>query len=162
METSMLKTLAAKHKSNVAKMMRKYRTRTLERGMWRRCYEVIEERPGKNPLIARFGGLSLSMQPFLVLVDGFTDIDRHENKRSELIERLLADTCEICGSHDRVQVHHVRGLKDLNRPGRKERPVWQQIMSARRRKTLMVCKPCHTDIHAGRPTRTRVVNVDGN
>jgi hypothetical protein len=26
-------------------------------------------------------------------------------------------------------------------------------MAARRRKTLVVCRVCHEDIHAGRPTR---------
>jgi hypothetical protein len=73
--------------------------------------------------------------------------------RSELVQRLLADTCELCGSHDGVQVHHVRALKDLRRPGRAERPAWVKVMAARRRKTLVVCRECHTAIHTGRPTR---------
>jgi hypothetical protein len=29
------------------------------------------------------------------------------------------------------------------------------VMAARRRKTLVVCRPCHDDIHAGRPLHQR-------
>ena len=39
------------------------------------------------------------------------------NTRTELVQRLLADTCELCGSQDGVQVHHMRALKDLDRAG---------------------------------------------
>jgi hypothetical protein len=37
---------------------------------------------------------------------------------------LLADVCELCRSQDRVQVHHIRQLQDLQRPGQAERPHW--------------------------------------
>ncbi|MFE2720442.1 hypothetical protein ACFXKI_53630 [Streptomyces mirabilis] len=53
-----------------------------------------------------------------------------------------------------MQVHHVRKLADLNRPGRSERPVWVRIMAMRKRKALVVCERCHQDIHAGRATAT--------
>src|SRR4051794_29923734 len=95
--------------------------------------------------------------PFLVAVDRPFEADRHGPSRTDLIQRLLADECEICGSTDRVQVHHVRKLADLKQrwQGRREKPRWVQYMLARRRKTLVVCHGCHTAIHAGRPTRTR-------
>jgi hypothetical protein len=67
-----------------------------------------------------------------------------------LLERLLADTCEHCGSQEEVQVHHIRHLADLNRKGRREIPNWVKQMAARRRKTLVVCHDCHVAIHAGR------------
>jgi AI2M/AI1M-like, HNH endonuclease len=41
------------------------------------------------------------------------------DRRSEVVQRLLADACEQCGSTDQVEVHHVRALKDLNPKGRK-------------------------------------------
>ena len=72
------------------------------------------------------------------------------NARTELVQRLLADRCELCGSRQNIQVHHVRALKDLEREGRTEMPRWAREMAARRRKTLLVCRKCHTDIHAGR------------
>ncbi|MEV0386812.1 hypothetical protein [Nonomuraea sp. NPDC050643] len=74
--------------------------------------------------------------------------------RSELIQRLTAEVCELCGSTEQVEVHHIRALKDLNPKGRKHQPDWVTRMASRRRKTLVVCRVCHEDIHAGRPTRT--------
>ena len=72
--------------------------------------------------------------------------------RSELLQRMLADTCELCGSNEKVEVHHIRKLADLEKPGRREKPVWVKQMAARRRKTLIVCRKCHEEIHAGTST----------
>ncbi|MGW0712383.1 HNH endonuclease [Streptomyces sp. NPDC002643] len=69
--------------------------------------------------------------------------------RNEVVRRLLADTCEICGSRNSVEVHHVRHLKDLSVRGRAPKPAWAQMMAARHRKTLVVCRVCHEDIHFG-------------
>jgi predicted HNH restriction endonuclease len=49
-----------------------------------------------------------------------------------------------------VEVHHVRKLADIDRPGRRPKADLEKIMSARKRKTLVVCGRCHDDIHAGR------------
>ena len=70
--------------------------------------------------------------------------------RSELIERLLAQKCELCGSTEKIEVHHIRKLADLAQKDGVERPEWMQKMSARRRKTLVVCLDCHQKIHSGR------------
>lgn len=154
MELSMLRTLASKHKTSVAVETRKYQSEVIDRGRKMRCYEVVVERPGKDPLTARFGGLRLTPEPFLIIEDRPLDFDRWIT-RNELIARLQADECELCGSNESVQVHHVRKLSDLAVKGRRTPEAWKQVMSARRRKTLVVCLPCHTNIHAGRPTRTR-------
>ncbi|NMG11796.1 hypothetical protein, partial [Brasilonema sp. UFV-L1] len=58
-----------------------------------------------------------------------------------------------------IEVHHIRALKDLKTKGRKEKPQWMQIMSARKRKTLMVCPKCHDVIHAGKPTSRQVSGI---
>jgi len=70
-------------------------------------------------------------------------------KRNELIRRLLAGHCELCESRTGLEVHHLRKLADLNRPGRPDRPAWVHLMAKRRRKTLVVCRTCHEHIHAG-------------
>jgi group II intron reverse transcriptase/maturase len=157
METSLLKTLAAKHRSSVRKTARRFKAEVYHRGKRLKCLQVTIEREGRPPLVARFGGLRLKPDPFLVVVDRPFETDRHGPTRTDLIQRLLADECEICGSMDRIQVHHVRKLADLKQrwQGRREKPRWVQYMLARRRKTLVVCHDCHTAIHAGRPTRTR-------
>src|SRR2546425_2407346 len=40
----------------------------------------------------------------------------------------------------------------LKKPGRKEKPAWVKQMATRRRKTLVVCRLCHQNIHAGKTT----------
>ena len=66
-----------------------------------------------------------------------------------LNKRLTADTCELCGSSKDIEVHHIRKLADLKTKGKSAPPVWVQIMAARQRKTLVVCRECHTAIHNG-------------
>ncbi len=100
-------------------------------------------------MITRFGGIPLRRQRTAI----FTDLSPvlPLSKGNELIRRLVAGCCEICGAEQNLEVHHIRKLADLNRPGRPERPAWIQLMAMRRRKTLLVCRCCHKDIHAGRP-----------
>ncbi|MGW4898762.1 reverse transcriptase domain-containing protein [Kitasatospora sp. NPDC004240] len=152
METSLLKTLAGKHKSSVTKMARRYKA-TIDTPVGpRECLQVTVERGGgRKPLVARFGGIPLQRQRTAVLAD---ERPREPNHVSgvELLKRLLADECEMCASRRGLEVHHIRKLADLKRPGRPEAPVWIKLMAMRRRKTLVVCQPCHQDIHAGRAT----------
>jgi len=148
-ETSMLKTLAAKHRSTVTKMARKYKTVINTDDGSRTCFQVTVPREGKRPLVARFGGISLKRQLTATLTD--LSPTMASTKRNELIHRLLAGACEICESKVNTEVHHIRKLADLNRPGHPDRPAWVHLMAKRRRKTLVVCRQCHENIHAGRP-----------
>lgn len=155
MQSSLLRTLAAKHRSSVKKMHRKYRTTITTPYGSMRCLEVVVERKDKKPLVARFGGIPLRRQKEAVLID--RDPPHHTySRRNELITRLLADACELCGSRQDCEVHHIRKLADLKRKGRAAKPTWMCVMASRRRKTLVVCRSCHEAIHAGRPTRQRL------
>jgi group II intron reverse transcriptase/maturase len=151
MEQALTKTLAHKLRLSVPQVYARFQTTIqTERGP-RKALEVrVERGQGKTPLIARWGNVSLTRRTHAILNDHPLHI---RVDRTELEQRLLAETCEWCGSHDTVEVHHVRGLKDLQRKGRGEKPQWVQIMAARRRKTLAVCRLCHDDIHAGRRRR---------
>ncbi|MGH3318988.1 MAG: group II intron reverse transcriptase/maturase [Streptosporangiaceae bacterium] len=151
METSLLKTLAGKHRSTVTRMARRYKM-TIEtpRGP-RRCLQVTVERDrGRRPLVARFGVIPLIRQRTAVLTDRRPVMA--STRRNELIHRLLAGRCEVCETTENLEVHHVRKLADLNRPGRPDKPAWMQLVAMRRRKTRVVCRPCHENIHAGRAT----------
>jgi Type II intron maturase len=154
MRTSLLKTLARKHKSTVSGMARRFAGRAITDHGVVNCLSVTIERKDKPPLYAQFGGLSLKPQPFMEIEDHALGRDRTFT-HTELIQRLRLDECELCGSRDRIQAHHVRKLADLKDKSRKEIPTWKWVMIARRRKTLIVCSYCHTAIHAGRPTRAR-------
>jgi len=147
METSLLKTLAAKHKSSTTEMARKYKTEVMTEHGPRKCLQVIIEREGKKPLVAQMGGIPLKQKKGSQLTDW--NPQNYIEGRNEIVKRLLADKCELCGSKDQIQVHHIRKLADLNKKGRKPKAWWAINMAQRRRKTLVVCLACHVKIHGG-------------
>ncbi|GIK38964.1 MAG: hypothetical protein DPW09_37220 [Anaerolineae bacterium] len=158
METSLLKTLAHKHQITLTKIARKYiTTRSTPEGQSLRCLEVQVERKNKPPLIAQFGGLALKRQPFAILND---QPPVYRSKRTEILKRMLANECELCGSGTNIEVHHIRHLKNLTKRGRREKPEWVKRMAALRRKTLVVCFECHTNIHKGRLIQRRQDNSE--
>ncbi len=149
MRESLVKTLIAKHKTPRRTLLRRYKSVVQTEEGERACLEAVKQRgAGQHPLVARFGGISLKRNRQAVLVDRQPEPYRFH--RNELVKRLLADKCEMCGSTVDVEVHHVRALRDLNVKGQGEKPRWVQIMAARKRKTLVVCRTCHMDIHHGR------------
>lgn len=155
MKISLLKTLANKYKSTSRKMLRKYEaTVQTSDGKTLKCLEVKVPREGKDPLVARFGGIALERKENIALRDEM-QVPWLLNSRTEILKRMLADECELCGSRQDIQVHHIRKLADLKKKGRSERPHWMEVMVAMKRKTLVVCQECHYNIHAGRPTRAK-------
>lgn len=147
MEQSLAKTLAKKFRVSVRTIYRRYRTTvTLDTGTYR-VLQTTVDRPGRPPLVARWGGIPLRWEPTATLKDNPQPI--WNDRRVEVVQRLLADICEMCGYQGRCEVHHIRALKDLAQPGRRTRPEWMRIMAARRRKTLVVCRECHQQIHQG-------------
>ncbi|HEL2464419.1 TPA: reverse transcriptase [Streptococcus suis] len=147
METSLLKTLAFKHKSSINKMLAKYKTTTTStNGRTVPCLQVVVPREDKPPLVATWGGISLSYKKKAVIEDAPYQV---YGGRTELIKRLLANKCELCGSEENIEVHHIRKLADLNKHNGKLVPKWKEIMSARCRKTLVTCRDCHHAIHNG-------------
>jgi group II intron reverse transcriptase/maturase len=150
MLTSMLKTLAAKHGSSVTAMARKHQTVIATPHGPRVCFQASAERPGKKPLVTRFGGIPLARQKKAVLNDRqpVPATGRHQGR--ELLSRLRRSRCELCEQPAEVQVHQVAKLARLATPGRPQ-PPWAALMARMRRKTLIVCQPCHDTIHTRQP-----------
>ena len=120
-ETSLLKTLAGKHKSSVAARAQKYKATTQTTKGPRKCLQVVVQREnGKKPLVAQFGGIPLQRKQDAILVDHTPQF--YMTSRSELLKRVLAGTCELCGSKEHVEVHHIRKLADGEKTG-EERKV---------------------------------------
>ncbi len=150
METSLLKTLAGKYDSSVSKMARRYRATIETPHGPHKCLQASIERSENRPsLVATFGGIPLRRQKLAVLHDREPVPVTARGK--ELVHRLLAGRCEICGHADKVQVHQIRKLSDLDKPGQPQQPDWMQLMARRRRKTLVVCASCHANIHQRKP-----------
>jgi group II intron reverse transcriptase/maturase len=150
-ELSLVKTLAGKFRTTVNRIYRKYQKTVEVPHGTQKVLEVTVDRGGKKkPLIARFGGIELRWQKNAILDDKPREVF---SSRSEVVQRLLAQKCELCSVKGTCEVHHVRKLADLDRPGQGEKPLWVKRMAARRRKTLVVCRACHEVIHQGRLQR---------
>jgi group II intron reverse transcriptase/maturase len=161
MQTSLLRTLAAKHKTTTTKLAAKLKATTETPHGPMTVLRVEVPRGDRKPLVAEFGGIPLRKQEVTELHDRPYSVWA---SRSELVTRLLKQKCEMCGRTDveladlgiklgRLEVHHIRKLAHLQPKGRRELPEWKKRMTAMRRKTLIVCVECHDNIHAGRPCR---------
>ena len=135
MEYSCLKTLAAKHRTSLKKIRNKYANGK----SWGVPYETQ-----KGQKIA-----ALPTQADCANVKNGTDTIpiltiQHLHSRTKFEDRLKARKCELCGSEDseHYEIHHVNKVKNL-----KGKTLWEQIMIAKRRKTLVVCRECHKKIH---------------
>ncbi len=156
-ETSLTKTLAKKFKVSRSAIYRRYKT---EYHRAEGTYKVLEVRvergAGHKPLVARFGGIPLRWQKEAVTHQA--DVKPIWSGRSELVQRLLRQECELCGSNSDIEIHHIRKLADLKRSGQNEKSRWVQAMAARRRKTLVVCRNCHHAIQYGRYDGPKLTN----
>ena len=149
MERSLTKTLGHKNQISVSKVWHRYRaTLQTPAGPRKGLRVMIERGDGRRPLAACWGGVSLARKTTrVVLNDDLPPIWR--KRPAELVTRLTAGTCELCGSRTGTTAHHVRRLKDLHDPDQAAQPEWAKQMAARHRKTLIVCRTCHEDIHSG-------------
>ncbi|HEY3751146.1 MAG TPA: reverse transcriptase domain-containing protein [Pseudonocardiaceae bacterium] len=150
MLTSMLKTLASKHRTTVTKVAAKHQAKIMTPHGPRICFEAVVERgKGSRPLVARFGGIPLTRQKTAVINDQLPARITYPSR--ELIGRLSATRCELCERVGEVQVHHVHALAELDAS---DPTPWAKAMIRRRRKTLVVCADCHGHIHGARSAST--------
>ena len=156
MEESLTKTLAQKHKVSVKTIYDRYQAEVVVNGRTYKGLSVTVPREGKAPLVATWGGVPLKWDIQATLDEQPSRVWRG---RSELEKRLLANVCELCGATDHIQVHHIRALKDLNKYTGREKPDWVVRMAQLRRKTMVLCQTCHSDVHAGRPLRRKSVTL---
>jgi group II intron reverse transcriptase/maturase len=136
MEYSCLKTLAAKHKSTIHKIAAMYKDGS---GKWAIPYETKQ---GKKRLyFADYRECKQVKNP----------TDRKSNAAvinttaiTTFESRLAAKVCELCGTteSDHYEIHHVNKLRNLA-----GKQPWERVMLAKRRKTMVVCRKCHHDIH---------------
>ena len=141
----MLKTLGLKHRSTVSKMAARYKAKIETSDGLRTCFEARKHREGRKDLVARSGGIILRQNRRAVITDPASGPPLYPRK--ELTRRLRKRECELCETGTTVAVHQVTGLKDLGKPGPGQ-PAWATLMAKMRRKTLIVCAPCHDWIHA--------------
>ncbi|HOJ09539.1 MAG TPA: reverse transcriptase domain-containing protein [Clostridiales bacterium] len=138
MKYSMFKTFAAKYKTRISKIRKKYG--------YKRFGVKYPSKSGKAVAYLYDGGFrhdgSIIKMPD---VDVIPLVHRNLN-RTSLISRLKAQKCEWCGAEDvPIEMHHVRKIKDL-----KDKTGWEIVMIGRKRKTMALCPTCHDKLHAGK------------
>ncbi len=154
MQQALTKTLAYKFKTSISDIYRRYRGTQQVEG---REYVTlqVEVPTSKGSRTIYWGAIPLrTAQPYAKTLQDTKQVDWYTTFRSDLVQRLQANRCELCGKEGDCEVHHVHKLADLKTRwrGRKDKPDWVKRMVAMQRKTLIVCHQCHANIHAGRPT----------
>jgi group II intron reverse transcriptase/maturase len=153
-EVSLVKTLASKYKTTCTKIYRKYGATIKTNEGDRKVILVKRSSQLGKPLVTHFGGVSLKWNKWASISE--QPVEHIWSKRSELVQRVEAQECELCGSQNKIEVHHIRKLADLKQKG-VTKAEWQKRMIARNRKTLIVCQKCHGDIHQGRYDGNKLV-----
>ena len=147
LDGSLLKTLAAKHRTRMTVIAAPYRTPIPgPDGKSRVGLQVWRAREGKRPVKVQFGGLPLKRQAQAILNDRPPPPRVHS---TELERRVRAGVGEACGSTAHPEGHHVRTRKDIRGRGGRGVPAWRRQMAAIQRKTLILCSACHHKLHAG-------------
>ncbi|MCD8145149.1 MAG: hypothetical protein LUD79_07435 [Oscillospiraceae bacterium] len=137
MEYSCLKTIANKHKTSVRKVIRKYK----DGHTWSVPYETKNGTKRVRPV-------------------KIADCKRGEtsdvvyqrtkfNFKTTIRQRLNAHVCELCGKKHVDELYEVHVVRNMNELGNEP---WELRMKQLRRKTMVVCRDCHTKIHGGNPT----------
>jgi hypothetical protein len=150
-QTSMLKTLAARHHSAVTAMAARCKAKVITGNGPGTCSEARLKRNGKQDLAARSGGIIQRQDRRAVITDP-APVTVHY-PRKELIHRLRKRRCELCEQGTTVAAHQVTALSKPGRPGTGQ-PARAALMAKKRRKTLIVCAPRHDHIHANPVTQT--------
>src|SRR5262249_49186940 len=123
MEVSLVQTLANKFKTTCPKIYKRYSTKIMtEEGERKVLLVKVDRAAPKKPLIAYFGGISLKWNKWVSVNDNLTE--PIWSKRSEVVQRLMAQECELCGLQTNIEVHHIRQLADLKQKGRSTQPEW--------------------------------------
>lgn len=136
MKYSCLKTLASKHKSSISKVIAMFKD---GKGDWGIPYET--KAGAKRRYFANYIDCKEAKNP----TDNISNAAIiYGQSVTSLEKRLKAKVCELCGTteSDHYEIHHVNKLKNL-----KGRQMWEIAMLAKRRKTLVVCRKCHHEIH---------------
>jgi len=149
MGLSLAKTLASKYKTTCTKIFKRYGTMiTTKDGKYKVILATVKREAPKKPLVAYFGGIPLKWSKVSKIDD--TIANPIWSNKSELVQRLLAQKCEVCGTQENIEVHHIRKLANLMRKDRTQLSAGKRWMIAKKRKTIVVCRRCHDDIHGGR------------
>lgn len=144
-QTSLYRTLAAKHRSSVTKMVKRYKVSPGNHAVWQ-----VEN--GKRTEVKLWNLKHLDVEPNRAwTVDVEAKAQRWALSKTRLVDRMLARKCMSCGGHEGpFQIHHVNPM----RTAAKSR--LRVVTAGRKRKVGTLCIECHRLLHIGRLPDRRV------
>lgn len=128
LQYSPAKTLAQQERSSVAKVLRKYGK------------HLTFTKP--NGRVVRFFNAPLTQVKRAKMTAAMEALPHGGPRRTQT---RLRDSCAICGSPERVEMHHVRHTRKRGQAVR----GFSLYLAAINRTQLPVCHACHRDIHRG-------------
>lgn len=135
MEYSMYKTFAGKYRITMTKAKLKFQ----KNGAFSVPYKT---KAGEKTVVFYNQGFRCMKYAMGEFVDQTPEYARL-NRPGELFFRFKSGKCDLCGTHSKdVMVHQVSSLKGLTGKSR-----WELVMLEKHRKTLIVCRDCHKEIH---------------
>jgi group II intron reverse transcriptase/maturase len=129
LQYSLAKTIARKERSSMAKVFRTY------------GIHITFAKP--NGRVVCFFNAPLTQ---VQQAKTKAEVDAVPNWGPRRTQTRLRDSCAICGSPERVEMHHVRHIRKRGQAVR----GFSLYLAAINRKQLPVCHVCHRDIHQGR------------
>ncbi len=139
MQYSMYRTLAAKYRCPMTKIIEKYKIN----GVFGMDYVTPSGQQKRIELYHE--GFHKKAPSYFAEIDNIPKpVTIYNHKPSELIVRMLRGKCELCGANTNVvKVHQVAALKELD-PSKE----WDAKMLKMRRKALVMCDDCFRRIQA--------------
>ena len=83
------------------------------------------------------------------------DILLKQTWNSSLTENKFEKGCVICGTFEKIEMHHIRSVKNV----RMKINTYQQWSGAFSRKSIPLCKPHHIQLHSGKLTREEAKKI---
>ncbi len=138
--SSLYHTLAKKHKSTCNKLRGQTKVGD-EHGIF---FEVI----GKRKFYKVFKIKHLVDPDFTRDIDRVANAKIFSNRNTEILKRYNANVCEYCGTREtKFEIHHIRKLADVK--SKTNKTQMDLRMAAMNRKTIVLCKDCHDQLHKG-------------
>lgn len=147
---SCVRTLATKHKCKRAAIYRQYYGPT---SPGKKGLVVVAQDPHNGKTCqAEFGEVRFRAGQWPPRVADRNDQYVQTYRGTDLLKRLAADRCDLCGKQGKGIVYHIRGLRDMGEEKRKQGKALikaEEFAIARQWKQVIVRPECHQQIHSG-------------
>ncbi len=145
---SLLKTIAGKHKCSVAQVFKK-KIINVKLDPDTKSKIWYAEANGKH-----FDVFNIRYIKYVHMIYAKHDINDNANTRqisvrNSAVRKLMANECELCGvqnTNTAIELHHPNMIKNIPR----NIPAWEKVKRIRNRKTIALCRNCHTKLHQGK------------